>query len=73
MKQVGTRRDPAIEMQASGRLLAEGARFNETVARLSPTTFIPKGVYHFRSHQEANLHEQECLARGMGRLAAKRA
>lgn len=72
MRQVGTRREPAMVEQASGLLLAEGARFNEMVARLAPTTFISKGVYRFRSHDEANRHELGCLVRGMGLLAAQR-
>jgi hypothetical protein len=58
--------------QASGLLLIEGARFSEAVSRLSPTTFVPKGVYRFRTHEEANRHEQDCLVRGMGLLAAER-
>lgn len=72
MKRVGNRREPAVVEHASGELLAEGARFNETVAKLSPTTFVPKGIYRFRSHDEANRHELECLAHGMARLAAER-
>jgi hypothetical protein len=69
MRQVGTRRERPLARHASGELLAEGARFSETVANLAKTTFIPKGVYRFRSHEEANLHEAEHLAQGMGKLA----
>lgn len=72
MRQVGVRREPQIVAQASGLLLEQGARFNETLSRLAPSTFVPKGVYRFRSHEEANRHEQDCLARGMGLLAAER-
>jgi hypothetical protein len=61
-----------LARHASGELLAEGARLNETVANLAKTTFIPKGVYRFRSHEEANLHEAEQLAQGMGKLASSR-
>jgi hypothetical protein len=73
MRQVGVRREPEIVAQASGLLLEQGARFSETLARLAPSTFVPKGVYRFRSHEEANRHEQDCLARGMGLLAVERA
>ena len=73
MRQVGSRREPTIKRRPSGRLLAEGARFNEVVSRLAPTTFVPKGVYRYTSHEEANRHQQDCLVRGMGRLAAERA
>lgn len=73
MRQVGVRREPEIVAQASGLLLKQGARFSETLSRLAPSTFVPKGVYRFRSHEEANRHEQDCLARGMGLLAVERA
>ena len=72
VKQVGSRREPPLSMQASGDLLAKGARFSESLSRLSGGTFIPKGIYRFRSHDEANRHAQDCLVRGMGLLAARR-
>ncbi len=72
MRQVGLRREPAIAEQASGLLLIEGARFNEAVARLARTTFVPKGVYRFKSHDEANSHEVNCLVHGMGLRALRR-
>ena len=46
--------------------------FSETIALLAKITFIPKGVYRFRSHMEANTQQADCLAKGMGRLAAER-
>jgi len=72
MKTVGTRREPAVTREPSGDALAAGARFSETLAHLAPSTFIPKGIYRFKSHEEANKHQLDCLARGMGLLAAKR-
>jgi hypothetical protein len=72
MRQVGSRRERILAVNASGVLLAEGARFNEAISRLSPTTFVPKGIYRFRSHDAANRHAEDCLVRGMGRLAATR-
>jgi hypothetical protein len=72
MRQVGSRRERKIELHASGSLLIEGALFNEAISRLSPSTFVPKGVYRFRSHEAANQHAEECLVRGMGLLAALR-
>lgn len=72
MRQVGTRLDAEVVEQASGRLLAEGARLSESLSRLAPTTFVPKGIYRFGSHDEANRHWVECLAHGMGLLALKR-
>jgi hypothetical protein len=73
MRQVGSRRERGIALNASGSLLTEGARFNEAVSRLSQSTFVPKGIYRFRSHEAANQHAENCLVRGMGQLAATRA
>lgn len=72
MRQVGARREPQMVEHASGLLLAEGARFSEAVSRLAPTTFVPKGIYRFGSHEEANRHWLDCLVHGMGMLALKR-
>lgn len=72
MKTVGTRKQPELALRPSGELLKAGALFNESVACLAPSTFIPKGVYRFKNHEEANRHEQECIARGMAALAASR-
>ena len=72
MKQVGARREPEVVEHPDGSLLAAGARFNEAVAGLAPTTFIPKGVYRYKSHSDANRHVQDCLVQGMGRLVAQR-
>jgi len=73
MKQIGSRIEPPLSPTASGALLAQGARFSESIGHLSPSTFIPKGVYRFLTHDAANQHWEECLARGMAALAAKRA
>jgi hypothetical protein len=72
MRQVGKRRERHIAQIAAGQLLAEGALFSESIAALAKTTFIRKGVYRFGSHNEANQHAQDCLAQGMGLLAAER-
>jgi len=72
MRTVGIRREQQITAHASGDALATGARFSESLSRLAPSTFIPKGVYRFKSHEAANKHQQDCLARGMGLLAAGR-
>ena len=72
MRQVGSRRERGIAFNASASLLMEGARFNEAVSRLSPNTFVPKGIYRFRTHEAANQHAEDCLVRGMGLLAATR-
>ena len=70
MKQVGRRRAPQIVREAKGVLLPEVARFSEAMSALAPSTFVPKGVYRFKTHGDANRHRQDCLARGIGLLAA---
>jgi hypothetical protein len=72
MRQVGRRRECEVVAEASGLLLAEGARFNETISKLARTTYVPKGIYRFKSHEEANRHELDCLALGMGQLVSER-
>ena len=75
MRTVGRRKEHPISFSASGELLAAGARFNDEMHKLPSgnTTFIPKGVYHFKTHAEANRHAETCLAEGMARIAVERA
>jgi hypothetical protein len=75
MRTVGQRKERPIGLHASGALLAEGARFNDQMHRL-PTgdmTFIPKGVYRFKTHEDANRHQLDCLVKGMANIALERA
>jgi hypothetical protein len=72
VRRVGKRREAEMVEKASGLLLAEGARFNEAMAHLAPTMSVPKGVYRFKSHEEANRHEFDCLVRGMVGVALNR-
>jgi hypothetical protein len=72
MKIIGTRREPQVTEHVSGEALAAGARFSESLAVLAKSTFIPKGVYRFKTHEAMNKHQEDCLARGMGLLAIER-
>ena len=75
MKTVGQRKErPVGLLPASGALLAEGVRFNDEIHRLPTgnTTFIPKGVYRFKTHEEAYRHQLDCLAKGMAQIALER-
>ena len=72
MKVVGSRRERGIHIRPTGESLAEGARFNEAISWLSQSTFVPKGVYRFGSHEAANKHAEDCLVQGMARLAKNR-
>lgn len=72
MKTVGNRHESGMAALATGALLAEGARFSESVSHLAKTTFVPKGVYRYKYHEAANQHAQDCLVQGMAQLAAER-
>lgn len=74
MRIVGNRHPRPISFAASATRLAEGARFNDEIHRLpsGSDSFIPKGVYHFKTHAEANRHQLDCLAKGMASVARAR-
>jgi hypothetical protein len=65
MKTIGHRQSPPLTRRASGTQLAAGARFSETLACLSPLLGIAKGVYRYPSHEAANQHWLECVARNV--------
>lgn len=74
MRVVGHRKEHPITFSASAALLEEGARFNDELHRL-PTgnqTFIPKGVFRFNRHEDANRQQQDCLVTGMAQIALDR-
>lgn len=74
MRTIGRRKEHPITFSASADLLAEGARFNDDIHRL-PTggrTFIPKGVFRFKSHEDANRQQLDCLVNGMVQTALER-
>ena len=74
MRTVGHRQPKPISFAASATLLVEGARFNDEIHRLPSGhhSFIRKGVYRFKTHAEANRHQEECLVRGMASIARAR-
>lgn len=71
MRTVGHRKVQSITFSASAELLVEGARFNDEIHRLPSgnLTFMPKGVFRFKTHEEANRFDFECLTEGMARIA----
>jgi hypothetical protein len=73
MRTVGYRKERPITFSASATLLAEGARFNDELHRLptGDTAFVPKGVYRFKTFEDANRHQANCLAEGMAGIALK--
>jgi hypothetical protein len=72
MKQVGHRTAPSLRHQAGATPLIAAARFSEALAALGSAGLMPKGVYRFRTHEQANQHQAEGLAHGMANLARQR-
>ena len=72
-KTVGTRIEPPVLARPSAERLAAGAAFCEELTALGgASTFIPKGVYRFRSLAEAEAQRLDALARGLAARAAAR-
>lgn len=73
MRIVGHRKEPAISFSASAALLIEGARFNDETHRLptGDSSFMPKGVFRFKTHDDANHLQLESLAAGIAHVALK--
>ena len=74
MRIIGHRKERPITFSASASLLAEGARFNDEIHRF-PTgsmTFIPKGVFRFKSHEDANRQQLDCLVNSIAQAALER-
>ena len=74
MRTIGHRKQRPITFSASAELLAEGARFNDEIHRLPTgnTTFIPKGVFRFKNHEDANRQQLDNLVEGMAQIALER-
>ncbi|MGH8765392.1 MAG: hypothetical protein ACRET8_06715 [Burkholderiales bacterium] len=73
MRIVGNRVERPLALRPTAALLEEGLRF---IAR-SPafgesSTYIPKGLYRFRTHAEAEEQRIACLARGIAGRGAGR-
>lgn len=67
MKVIGKRKVRPVSDKASGFLLKQGATFNDELHRLptGSTTYFPKGVYRYKTHDEANVHWESCLIEGI--------
>lgn len=73
LRVIGRRKTRPITFHASGALLAEGARFNDEIHKLpgGNVTCIPKGVYRFKTHEEANAHGLKCVADAIAQITKR--
>jgi len=67
MKIIGKRRIRHISDIPKGLLLKQGALFNDEIHKMPTgnTTFFPKGIYRYETHEEANKHWEQCVITGM--------
>ena len=74
MRIVGHRKERQISFSASPFFLEEGAQFNDELHRMpsGDKTAIRKGVYHFRTHEEANRHQNDCLIAAIAQFAREK-
>jgi len=74
MRTVGNRKPRPLSFVGSGALLSEGSRFSDDLHRLpgGARTFVRKGVYRFKTHDDANLHDLDCITVRMAKIATER-
>lgn len=71
MRTVGDRVDRPLALRPTAELLKEGLRFiAQSPAFGESSTWIPKGVYRFRTHAEAEEQRIACLARAIAARSA---
>jgi len=71
MRVIGRRVEKPVTFEASGLLLAEGARLNDEIHKLpsGQTTCVPKGIMRFKSHEHANEYALTCLSHAIAKTA----
>jgi hypothetical protein len=74
LKVVGRRKPPSVSFDADAELLRTACAWNESMQRLptGETAFFPKGVYRYKTHEEAQAHLDRCVAERMARIALER-
>jgi hypothetical protein len=65
MKIAGKRKERDITFHADGALLREGALFNTEMQKMQSTFCFPRGVYRYKSHEDADRHMMECVVDSM--------
>jgi len=66
MKIVGNRKEPEITFHATSENLKRGIEFNDSINNFFKSKiYIKKGAYHYKTHEEANKHWEECIIKGI--------
>jgi hypothetical protein len=61
MKTIGSHKERPLSLAARGDLLKEGALFNTEIQKLQSSFRFPKGLYRYKSHEDADRHWTECI------------
>lgn len=61
-----------ISLHASGELLREGVLFNESLQAFGAFFRFPRGVFRYKTHEEADRHWLECIVDGIVATQKKR-
>jgi hypothetical protein len=61
MRIAGSRKERDITFHADGALLKEGALFNTEMQKMQSTFRFPRGVFRYKSHEEADRHMMKCV------------
>lgn len=71
MRIVGHRKERPITFYATAPQMENGIRFNDSThhAFAAKNNGVKRGVYHFKSHQAANVHQETCIAENLMRIA----
>ncbi|PKN01747.1 MAG: hypothetical protein CVU77_02065 [Elusimicrobia bacterium HGW-Elusimicrobia-1] len=66
MKTVGRRANTEISFHATVKNLKKGCEFNDSVNKFFRAELrIPKGVYHYKTHEDASRHWTDCVVGGI--------
>ena len=71
-KAIGRRVELPPTFLASAAALKAGLALSASLSELCKTGYVPKGVYRYASHAEANAHDDACLAQNMATRALGR-
>ncbi|MBI4754635.1 MAG: hypothetical protein HY778_04275 [Betaproteobacteria bacterium] len=61
MKIIGRFKERPLSFHARSDLLREGATFNTELQKLQSSFRFPRGVYRYKSHEDADRHWMECV------------
>lgn len=61
MRTIGRRRVRELSYHAQGDLLREGAQFNTELRKLQSSFRFPKGVFRYKTQEDADRHWQACV------------